>query len=83
MGGQADFHDKKGNHGYITNYVHWHSKYIQVFQEIGLKIEQCIEPKFEKNHLRLARSGSELSGITISTAFQGLPMALIWLLKKP
>lgn len=83
MGGQADFHDEKGNHGYITNYIHWHSKYFQNFKDTGFEVEQFIEPKFEETHLKLAQSGLKLSKETMKAAFVGLPMALTWLLRKP
>lgn len=82
LGGQADFHDKAGHHGYITNYVHWHSNYLQVFKDIGLKVQQCIEPKMGQSHVKLAQSGFDLSEKTVSVALQGLPIALIWVLKK-
>lgn len=82
LGGQADFYDKDGKYGYVRNYVHWHSSYIQAFKENGLKIVQCVEPVLEAKHLKLANEGFDLSVTTISAALQGLPIALIWVLEK-
>lgn len=82
LGGQADFHDKTGNHGYITNYVHWHSTYMQTFNHLKLQIMKCVEPTMNSNHVKLAQEGFSLNAITITAAFVGLPIALIWVLEK-
>ncbi len=31
MGGHAKFRDKNGKRGYIRNYIHWHSVYVNAF----------------------------------------------------
>ncbi|MDP2637762.1 MAG: class I SAM-dependent methyltransferase [Candidatus Levybacteria bacterium] len=82
LGGQADFYDKDGKYGYVRNYTHWHSSYIQAFKENGLKIVQCVEPTLEAKHIKLASQGFDLSAPTVSVALKGLPIALIWVLKK-
>lgn len=82
LGGQADFYDSAGKYGYVRNYVHWHSAYIQAFQKNNLKIIRCVEPTINSEHLELAQKGFELSVTTVSTALQGLPAALIWVLEK-
>lgn len=82
IGGHAKFKDKNGNRGYVKNYVHWHSSYVDVFNTYGLKIVRCYEPKIESKNIALARKGFRLSKKTILEAFRGLPIALIWTLKK-
>lgn len=82
LGGQADFYDKAGKYGYIKNYVHWHGTYIQTFNKNNLKIIRCEEPILDSKHLSLAREGFDLSTTTIAAALQGLPIALVWVLKK-
>lgn len=82
LGGQADFYDKYGNYGYIKNYIHWHSNYIQSFSKNGLRIIQCVEPTLNSEHLKLANEGFDLSVTAVAAALQGLPIALIWVLKK-
>ncbi|OGM25076.1 hypothetical protein A3D00_03875 [Candidatus Woesebacteria bacterium RIFCSPHIGHO2_02_FULL_38_9] len=83
LGAQAEFHDKTGRHAYVTNYIHWHSTYLQTFERLGLKVLQCIEPVMEHKHVAIARLGFNLSAKTVATALQGLPIALIWVLEKP
>jgi len=83
LGAQAEFQDKTGRRGYITNYVHWHSTYFQIYKRLGLKVLQCSEPVIEKKHMRLTQKGFSLTTKTIATALLGLPVALIWVLEKP
>lgn len=82
MGGQAEFFDKSGKHCYIANYVHWHSSYFQSFNQLGLKVIQCVEPIIKQEHIKLAKTGFDLSEKTVSTALKDLPLALIWVLEK-
>ncbi|MFV2013992.1 MAG: class I SAM-dependent methyltransferase, partial [Candidatus Heimdallarchaeota archaeon] len=81
LGAQADFHDRGGKWGYIPNYIHWHSDYIQAFNSIGLKILTCKEPKIGQKEVELVQSlGSDLSVKTTATALFGLPVAVVWVL---
>lgn len=82
LGAQADFHDKAGKWGYITNHIHWHSAYIQTFNRIGLKVIKCKEPIIESKHVELARKGFSLKAKTVTAALEGLPLALVWVLEK-
>lgn len=83
LGGQAEFLDKTGKHGYILNYVHWHSSYFQSFGRLGLKVIQCLEPTMKQEHVKLAKIGFDLGEKTIETALKDLPIALIWVLERP
>lgn len=83
LGGQAEFLDRTGKHGYVPNYIHWHSSYLQSFKRLGLKIIQCIEPTMKPKHMKLAKTGFDLSEKVIAIAFEGLPIALIWVLEQP
>lgn len=82
LGGQAEFHDKAGKRGYIRNYIHWHSIYFQAFNRIGLKVLECLEPTIGQEHLKLAQTGLDSSAKTVRTALLGLPVALVWVLRK-
>ncbi len=82
LGGQAEFFDKTGKHGYVLNYVHWHSDYINSFQRLQLKVIECLEPVMESKHVKLAQTGFDLKEKTVATALEGLPIALIWVLEK-
>lgn len=82
LGGQAQFHDSAGKQGYIRNYIHWHSIYLQAFNQIDLKILECLEPTISQEHLKLARIGLDLNVETVRVALLGLPIALVWVLEK-
>lgn len=82
LGGQAEFFDKKGKHGYILNHVHWLSNYFKSFQNLQLNIVECFEPVMESKHIKLAQTGFALKEKTVATALEGLPIALIWVLKR-
>jgi ubiquinone/menaquinone biosynthesis C-methylase UbiE len=82
LGGQAEFINKTGEHGYVLNHVHWHSNYINSFRNLNLKVIECIEPVLEPKHIKLAKMGSSLEEKTVAAALVGLPIALIWVLKR-
>ena len=82
LGAQAEFFDKTGKHGYVLNYVHWHSDYLKSFQNLQLKVIECSEPAMESKHIKLAKTGFDLKEKTVSTALEGLPIALIWVLER-
>lgn len=82
LGGQADFYDSNDNYGYVRNYVHWHSNYFEAFKKYGLKIVKCLEPAIQQKQVNLIKVGFNLKDETVSAAFGGLPLALIWELEK-
>jgi len=83
IGAHADFKDKFGKTGYIINFTHWPSSYIKQFNLLGLKIIQCLEPSMESKEIKLMQSGLSLNNKTVVTAFNKLPVSLIWLLRRP
>lgn len=83
IGGQAEFQDINGEKGYIFNYIHQPSRYLEEFNKLGLKIKKCIEPTLDSKHLNPTEVGLNLSKKTMDTALEGLPLALVWVLEKP
>lgn len=82
LGSHAEFPDKKGNLGYIKDTAHWPSEYIHAFNQSGLRIIQCKEPKMETKHIETAQTVINLSKETVSKALIGLPVAIVWELEK-
>jgi len=82
LGGHADFQTKSGEHGFITNHVHLHSEYMQAFIQSHLGIVDCLEPKLKPKHTKIFEEIFNLNETTIGTALNGVPIALIWILKK-
>lgn len=82
LGGQAEFYDKNGKWGYITNYTHLLSEYLNEFNNLGLKVIQCIEPKMKPEQIKLAQKELSLNTKTVFAAFDKLPIALVWVLER-
>lgn len=82
LGGQADFYDKDGNYGFVRNYAHWHSQYLRSFNLNKLRVIESFEPEISKVQIDLIKVGFELKDETVMTAFENLPLALIWELEK-
>jgi ubiquinone/menaquinone biosynthesis C-methylase UbiE len=82
LGGHADFFDKAGEHGFITNYVHWHSEYLNEFKKNNLEVVSCYEPELESVHTHILEMAFSLKKETVETALNGLPVALIWVLRR-
>ncbi len=82
LGAHADFNDKDGKWGFVPNYVHWHSEYLKLFRKYGLEIIECKEPLIKSSNLTVSDSDDSITKETLDLALKGLPLALIWLLKK-
>jgi len=84
LGGHADFHDNSGRWGYIRNFIHWHSEYLNLFRNYNLEVEDCREPVIKPKHFKTT---DEMNNRTVDKnisllALNGLPIALIWVLRK-
>ena len=87
LGGHAAFSDSEGRLGVIRNYLHQHSDYLRVFRALGLEVEACVEPVWTDTELDLMRDAHSpgrtyLRGLA-HEAVAGLPIVLIWRLRKP
>ena len=86
LGGHAAYSDSDDRLGVIRNYLHQHSDYLRVFRTLGLEVEACVEPVWTDTELDLMRN-AYLSGRTsprdlAHEAVEGLPIVLIWRLRK-
>jgi SAM-dependent methyltransferase len=82
IGGQAEFKTSNGNLGYINNYVHLHSEYLNTFEQTGLMVEKCIEIPLDESCLKPKQLDLNISNETLNLALANLPIVLIWVLKK-
>jgi ubiquinone/menaquinone biosynthesis C-methylase UbiE len=82
MGGHADFFKKDGQRGFVENHTHWHSEYIEAFKKNSLEIQHCIEPKLSWEHVSVLQKAFNMEPSTMRKALEGLPIALIWVLKR-
>jgi hypothetical protein len=66
---------------YVVNLTHQVSDYIGAFNDAGLSIVSCIEPRFGDAQLERV-PGYALYPDASRQAFAGLPYLLIWRLQK-
>ena len=82
IGGQAEFYGLNGEVGYVENNIHLISTYLKVFQKSELTVKDCIEIPFNIKPSAVKKIGLDLDyGIT-AQAMHGIPLVLIWILKK-
>jgi ubiquinone/menaquinone biosynthesis C-methylase UbiE len=79
-GAQAFFKMSDGSRGVARNHVHWPSSYVDAFSASGLVVERMSEPLVDE------RFGADVSvpevRLAIGVSLTGLPLVLIWLLRK-
>lgn len=62
------------------NHVHWTSDYVRAFRAAGLEIERCEEPRVDRAFL--ATVSDDLRNV-FEAAWLGMPVAIVWLLRRP
>lgn len=74
-GAHAFFHREDRSRAVIRNEVHWHSAYLEAFEEAGLAVRHCLEPAFTPAILEafLAKGSTPTLRALI-----GLPYVLVW-----
>jgi ubiquinone/menaquinone biosynthesis C-methylase UbiE len=81
LGGSAIFQDKNRFFRNVTSFRHGHAEYISAFVAADLEIQECFEPEMTEEQAAIG----PLFGIA-PNAFRagvvGVPMALIWLLRR-
>ncbi len=79
-GAQAFFRRADGSRGVVVNEQHWVSDYVDASAGAGLVIERCFEPLVEEG-LKIG-FGSDAIREAVDVSLTGLPMALIWVLRR-
>jgi SAM-dependent methyltransferase len=89
LGGHAAYSDSDSDDrlGVIRNYLHQHSDYLRVFRALGLEVEACLEPVWTDGELAIMRNARVPERTYLrdlaDEAVKGLPIVLIWKLRKP
>jgi ubiquinone/menaquinone biosynthesis C-methylase UbiE len=79
LGGQAQPARPDGTHMLARNEVHWASEYVAAFREAGLEIERMEEPLVDRAFLESIEHAGIRDGLEAAV---GLPVALVWLLRR-
>ena len=81
LGGSAIFQDAGGRYRNVASYVHNVSEYVSAFREAGLRVRECLEPVLSED--AFARGPLyPISPEAYRKGAAGMPMALIWSLKR-
>jgi len=78
---QGGFRRKRGGRGFVRNYVHLTSDYLNAFQQAELSVLQCKEPLWEDKEIATIGFSKKMPEL-LATAVKGLPIAIVWELQK-
>ncbi len=78
---QGGFRRKRGGRGFVRNYVHLTSDYLNAFQQAGLSVLQCKEPLWGDREIATIGFSEKMPEL-LDTAVKGLPIAIVWELQK-
>jgi len=82
-GGAAYFQDATGGAGVVRGYSHRHGDYLRAFSKAGLTVDQCLEPEMGPDEVAMQGPAATFVPRAAQAAFLGVPMALIWDLRRP
>jgi len=82
VGGCAYFRDAAGGAAVVRGYRHLHGDYLRAFRQAGLVVEQSLEPLIGHEEVQMQGSAAFIPAAA-EAAYLGLPMALIWDLRRP
>jgi SAM-dependent methyltransferase len=78
LGGVAYFQDAGGDAGVVRGYGHLHGDYLRVFENVGLHVRHCLEPRFGPTEAAMQGPASSFIPDAAEAAYVGVPGALIW-----
>jgi SAM-dependent methyltransferase len=83
FGGGAYFQDASGGAGVVRGHSHLHGDYLRAFEQAGLAVRQCLEPRMGPGEVTMQGPASEFIPAATQAAYLGLPGALVWDLSRP
>lgn len=78
---QGGFRRKRGGRGFVRNYVHLTSDYLNAFQQAGLSVVQCREPLWGDREIATIGFSEQMPDL-LDTAVKGLPITIVWELQR-
>jgi ubiquinone/menaquinone biosynthesis C-methylase UbiE len=81
-GGQALFESTDGSLAFVREHVHLHGEYLEAFEDAGLEVVRCLEPRFGPDEAGMQGMAAQFIPEATRAAFVGLPAALIWHLRR-
>jgi SAM-dependent methyltransferase len=81
-GGQALFESADGSLAFVREHGHLHGDYLEAFADSGLEVVQCLEPRYGPDEAGMQGMAARFIPEATTTAFAGIPGALIWKLRR-
>jgi SAM-dependent methyltransferase len=78
LGGGAYFQDASGRAAVVRGYGHLHGDYLRAFEKVGLRVRNCLEPRYGPAEAAMQGPASSFIPDAAEAAFVGVPAALIW-----
>ncbi len=81
LGVHVGYRLSQTEYGVVRNNVHLASDYLTAFHKAGLKVVQCIEPLWGDQEIATMGFAAQMPDLT-EAAVRGLPIVIVWELKK-
>jgi ubiquinone/menaquinone biosynthesis C-methylase UbiE len=82
LGGVAYFQDADGGAGVVRGFAHLHGDYLRSFENAGLRVRNCLEPRFGRAEAAMQGPASTFIPKAAEAAYVGVPGVLIWELDR-
>jgi ubiquinone/menaquinone biosynthesis C-methylase UbiE len=83
LGWNAPFSGRDGSRGFVREHPHLHADYLTAFTQAGLTVTDCLEPTITEQQLSTKRRAFRHLPEATAEAYLGLPVVLVWSLRKP
>ena len=81
LGVHAKYPRNRTETGFVRNYLHLSSDYLNAFQEAGFDVDRCIEPLHGDEEIAAMGFDEQMTGL-MKAAVKGVPIIIVWELVK-
>jgi ubiquinone/menaquinone biosynthesis C-methylase UbiE len=78
LGWHAPYETPHGPRGFVREHDHLHGDYLRAFARAGLRVDECVEPRFTEEALPSKRRAMQHIPEATRLAYEGLPAVLAW-----
>jgi len=78
LGWHAPYETPDGPRGFVREHDHVHGDYLRAFARAGLRVDECVEPRFTEEALPSKRRAMQHIPDATRLAYEGLPAVLVW-----
>ena len=81
LGVHAKYSRSRTETGFVRNYLHLPSDYLNAFQEAGFDVVRCIEPLHGDEEIAAMGFDEQMTEV-MKAAVKGVPIIIVWELVK-